>query len=142
MVHFKKRLIGVVDQIKNVVHALLLSSFVVIAIGIFSVFVIEFVQAFQARTEHSFLQAFGTLLILWTVTELINAEISIMKGGSFNVSILVDVAMASLIRKIMISDFKIDAEFIMSASALLIFALVRLMISFSSRVRSDSPAFD
>ena len=48
----------------------------------------------------------GSLLVLWVLMELLHTQIDFLKGGKFNVSIFVLVALVAFIRKPMVASLK------------------------------------
>ena len=48
------------------------------------------------------IHALGALLILWTLSELLNSEIRHLHGESIKVSLFVEVAIAAMVRKLLI----------------------------------------
>lgn len=130
------KIIMLLQRMKISVHLTMLVSFFTIAVLMLGLFFKELYDVFFHHVLHSsyatgFLHAFGTLLVLWTITELINSEIQVLRGHHFSVSILVDVAMAAVIRKILLSDFKIDMDFFVSILSLMALSYVRKVISIS-----------
>lgn len=130
--------IGYVQGFKQIIHAILLTSFMGVAGFMFWQFILDIKQVagHTTTTDDGLLHAFGTLLVLWTVTELITAEISVMKGHRFGVAILVDVAIAAIVRKVLISDFKADTSLYVALVALVVMAFVRRVISDSDRIEA------
>ncbi|MGQ9755640.1 MAG: phosphate-starvation-inducible PsiE family protein [Desulfotomaculales bacterium] len=55
-----------------------------------------------------FLHALGTLLILWTISELISTEVRYLGGQRVQVAVFVDVAIAATLRKLLIGDIEGD----------------------------------
>jgi len=53
--------------------------------------------------EGGILKILGTLLIIWAIGELLNAEIHHLKGGKFAVTAFLTLAIAAVIRKILIA---------------------------------------
>lgn len=53
-----------------------------------------------------FLHALGTLLILWTISELISTEVRYLGGQRVQVAVFVDVAIAATLRKLLIGDIE------------------------------------
>jgi uncharacterized membrane protein (DUF373 family) len=49
---------------------------------------------------HGFLHALGTLMLLWTVSSLITAEIRYLEGGKLEVDTFVVVALVGMLRKV------------------------------------------
>ncbi len=52
------------------------------------------------------ISALGSMLLLWLMIELMNTEISHLKGGKFHISVFVGVALVTMIRETMIATLK------------------------------------
>lgn len=52
--------------------------------------------------EEGILKTLGSLLILWAVAELMGEEIKHLQGGNFPITAFISVALAAIIRKILI----------------------------------------
>ena len=52
------------------------------------------------------LQRGKPLLVLWVLMELLHTQIDYLKGGKFNISVFVLVAMVAFIRKLMLASLK------------------------------------
>ena len=48
------------------------------------------------------IHALGALLILWTLSELLNSEIRHLKGEPIRVTLFIEVAIAAMVRKLLI----------------------------------------
>lgn len=51
---------------------------------------------------HGFLHALGTLMLLWTISALITAEIRYLRGSKLEVETFVEVAMVVMVRKLIV----------------------------------------
>ncbi|MCX8033735.1 MAG: protoglobin domain-containing protein [Thermodesulfovibrio sp.] len=70
-------------------------------------------QIFTGKIEQNVITALGSVLILWVMLELINTELSHLRGGKFKISVFVGVALVTTIREVMIATLKHDSiEFI------------------------------
>ncbi len=64
-------------------------------------FVVDVERAFRAASlAQGFLHALGTLLLLWTVSALISAEIRYLRGNPLTVDTFVEVALVVIVRKL------------------------------------------
>ena len=64
-------------------------------------FFIDMGQAINANNlVHGFLRSLGTLMLLWTVSALIVAEIRYLEGGKLGVDTFVEVALVVVLRKV------------------------------------------
>ncbi|NOU01554.1 MAG: phosphate-starvation-inducible PsiE family protein [Gallionella sp.] len=64
-------------------------------------FFIDMGQAINANNlVHGFLRSLGTLMLLWTVSALIVAEIRYLEGGKLGVDTFIEVALVVVLRKV------------------------------------------
>ncbi len=105
---FEERLLNALKGFNHILHA-----FLAIALVLASIMVIwEFSFAVYQSVEHSnlahgFLQALGTLFIVWTLSSLISAEINYVHTGVFHVTVFIEVAMITLLRQLIVEPVKI-----------------------------------
>ena len=81
----------------------------------------------------------GSLLILWVLMELIEAQINHLKGERIDVSVFVVVALVAFIRKLMVASLKADKIEIayFPLATIFILSLVFLIVKLSqSRFKS------
>ncbi len=83
----------------TLVGALILVSFFVLGLFIYDIY--QLVMGL-VPIEKGILMTLGTLLILWAVSELMQEEIKHLKGGGFAIGAFIGVALAAVIRKILI----------------------------------------
>ena len=79
--------------------ALILMSFFVIGLFIYDIY--EVVNG-NVSIEEGIIKTLGSLLILWAVAELMGEEIKHLQGGNFPITAFISVALAAIIRKILI----------------------------------------
>ncbi|WP_407079837.1 phosphate-starvation-inducible PsiE family protein [Candidatus Hakubella thermalkaliphila] len=77
-----------------------------LTIGVIGLIVHDVQKIFAGNIEHGVISTLGSLLILWVLIELINTEISHLKGGKFYISVFIGVALVTVIRATMIATFK------------------------------------
>lgn len=71
-------------------------------IWLFAVDVLHLVSG-EVRLGEGIISALGSMLMLWVMMELMNTEISHLKGGKFQISVFVGVALVTIIRDTMIA---------------------------------------
>jgi uncharacterized membrane protein (DUF373 family) len=101
----EKKLLGVLKNISSYFNYLLAGALVMVAffaIGLFGYDVYLLFSGSQDSVEHGILTVLGSLLILWAAIELIHQEIEHLRGGSFALEAFITLAIAALIRKILI----------------------------------------
>ncbi len=83
----------------TLVGALILVSFFVLGLFVYDIYQLVFgIVPF----DKGILMTLGTLLVLWAVSELMQEEIKHLKGGGFAIGAFIGVALAAIIRKILI----------------------------------------
>ncbi len=144
---FETKLVKALKLFNRGLHVLL-----AIALGIASLMVMwEFsaavIQAVhQNNLAHGFLQALGTLFIVWTLSSLISAEINYVQGGVFHLVVFIEVAIITLLRQLIVepvqvattdmhlNDFNI-AHYALVLAALLIVGILHKLISSSDAAK-------
>ena len=79
--------------------ALILMSFFVVGLFIYDIY--EVING-SVSIEEGIIKTLGSLLILWAVAELMGEEIKHLQGGNFPITAFISVALAAIIRKILI----------------------------------------
>jgi uncharacterized membrane protein (DUF373 family) len=117
-------------------HLLMGIALIITSIMVVGLFFHDVYSAFTSRTFGSgMVHALGSLLILWTLSELLDAEITYLKGGFFKVGIFIEVSIAAVIRKILILSTEGLAinEGALYLVALLILGIVHWLLARCSR---------
>jgi uncharacterized membrane protein (DUF373 family) len=96
------------NQFLHVVLALALVIASLMVIVDFSSMAISSVRA--GNMTHGFLQALGSLFILWTLSTLISAEIIYVKTGKFHARVFVEVAMITVLRSLIVQPVQMVSE--------------------------------
>ena len=60
------------------------------------------IAAYEHNLVHGFLHALGTLMLLWSISALITAEIRYLQAGRLEVETFVEVAMVVILRKLIV----------------------------------------
>ncbi len=106
----EKTLLGFLKKISSYFNYLLAIALVMVAffaVGLFG-YDVYLLFSGQAPVEKGILTILGSLLILWAAIELIHEEINHLRGGSFALEAFITLAIAALIRKILI--FSLSSE--------------------------------
>jgi hypothetical protein len=95
-------------------------------------------------TDHlaqGFLQGLGTLMLLWTVSALITAEIRYMRGHKLNVDTFVEVAIVVIVRKLITmpvqSTLPSPQEFLLWVSAAVLLGVMYLIVRFALTIGAN-----
>ncbi len=106
----EKRLLASLKKASSYLNYMLAVALVMVAffaVGLFG-YDIYLLFSGQIDIEKGILTVLGSLLILWAAIELINEEIKHLRGGGFALEAFITLAIAALIRKIMI--FSLSSE--------------------------------
>lgn len=118
-----------------------LDLFLIFVLILTSVFVLGFVgyEIYGIVTglisvETGILKILGTLLIIWAIGELMNAEIHHLKGGKFAVTAFLTLAIAAVIRKILIATLSTEkvADILTLGGIVLALGVVYWLVEHSS----------
>jgi uncharacterized membrane protein (DUF373 family) len=94
------------ERFSQVTNLLLVIALIGLTIGVVWLFVQDVMHLFSGDIERGIISALGSMLLLWLMIELMNNEISHLKGGKFHISIFVGVALVTMIRETMIATLK------------------------------------
>ncbi|HIE58891.1 MAG TPA: hypothetical protein EYH43_03630 [Persephonella sp.] len=134
LVKISKRFADFLDMILLV--ALILMSFFVI--GLFTFDIYELITG-KVSIEEGIIKTLGSLLILWAVAELMGEEIKHLRGKGFAVTAFISVALAAIIRKILIVSLSPEdiKKLIAYGFVLLILGIVYFLIAKKIKPAND-----
>lgn len=66
------------------------------------------IVAGEVTVETGILKILGTLLMIWAIGELLNAEINHLRGGKFAINAFITLAIAAVIRKILVASMSAE----------------------------------
>jgi uncharacterized membrane protein (DUF373 family) len=105
---FEDRLVKALRAFNHFLHVLLAIALVMASMMVLWEFVMAVVIAVQKnQLAHGFLQALGTLFIVWTLSSLISAEINYVQNGVFHLVVFIEVAMITLLRQLIVEPVKV-----------------------------------
>ncbi|GBD98837.1 phosphate-starvation-inducible E [bacterium BMS3Abin07] len=114
----KTLLITFAEKFSSVMNLVLVLALIVITLGVVGLFVSDLVNLVRGNNiSHGIITVLGSLLILWVMIELMNTEIAHLKGGKFNISVFIGVALVTFIRDLMINALKHDETSFQALSA-------------------------
>jgi uncharacterized membrane protein (DUF373 family) len=99
-------LINFSERFSQITNLLLVIALIGLTIGVVWLFMQDVMHLFSGDIERGIISALGSMLLLWLMIELMNTEISHLKGGKFHISIFVGVALVTMIRETMIATLK------------------------------------
>ncbi len=102
--NIEKTLLGFLKKTSSYFNYMLAIALVMVAFFSIGLFGYDVYLLFSGQTsvEKGILTILGSLLILWAAIELIHEEMNHLRGGSFALEAFVTLAIAALIRKILI----------------------------------------
>jgi uncharacterized membrane protein (DUF373 family) len=122
----EKKLLGYLKIIGVHFNYLLAGALIIVALFAIGLFGYDIYLLFTGQTtvEKGILTTLGSLLILWAAIELIDEEINHLRGGHSALAAFVALAIATLIRKILIVSLSPE-----KAKEILMYGLLVLCLS-------------
>jgi uncharacterized membrane protein (DUF373 family) len=102
----KSALISFSERFSQATNLLLVLALMGLTIGVGWLFMQDVLHLFSGDVERGIISSLGSMLLLWLMIELMNTEISHLKGGKFHISVFVGVALVTMIRETMIATLK------------------------------------
>jgi len=102
----KSALLSFSERFSQVMNFMLVFALIGLTIGVGWLFLRDVINIFSGDIEQGIISSLGSLLLLWLMLELMNTEISHLKGGKFHISIFVGVALVTMIRETMIATLR------------------------------------
>jgi uncharacterized membrane protein (DUF373 family) len=85
-------------------NLLLVIGLIALSLGVVGMFALDVSLIFRGSPERGLVAALGSLLILWLMIELLDAEVDRLQGGAFQLSLFVGVALVAFIRKVLVAS--------------------------------------
>jgi len=89
---------------------------------------------------HGFLNALGTLMLLWSISALITAEIRYLRGSNLEVEAFIEVAMIVILRKLIVMPVEdgvlVPTDVAMWVGAGLMLGIMYLIVRWSNKLKS------
>ncbi len=107
---FKLSLIGVAKKVSDMTDLVLVLALMLVVpfvVGLFA-YDIYLLVASKVSMEEGILKVLGSLLILWAVSELMEEEVRHLRGEGFAIAAFLGLAIAAMIRKILITSLSGD----------------------------------
>jgi uncharacterized membrane protein (DUF373 family) len=102
----KSALITFSERFSQSMNLVLVLALIGLTLGVIGLFIIDVGHLVAGNLESGIISALGSMLILWLLIELMNTEISHLKGGKFHISVFIGVALVTMIRETMIATLK------------------------------------
>ncbi len=121
------------EQFYKAVHIFLAIVLIIISFAIAIWFFHDIYKLTKGDIASGALRLLGTALILWPLSELLKAEIQLLRGQTISINLFVDVAIASDIRAILINlsehgPLQYSYFYVIT---LFVLALIRFMVSYA-----------
>jgi len=104
----KSALVNFSERFSQATNLLLVLALIGLTLGVVWLFVQDVMRLLSGDVERGIISALGSMLLLWLMIELMNTEISHLKGGRFHISVFIGVALVTMIRETMIATLKHD----------------------------------
>ncbi len=102
----KSVLVNFSERFSQTTNLVLVLALMGLTLGVAWLFVQDVAHLVSGDVERGIISALGSMLLLWLMIELMNTEISHLKGGKFHISVFVGVALVTMIRETMIATLK------------------------------------
>ncbi len=102
----KSVLVTFAERFSQTANLVLILSLIGLTLGVVWLFLSDVGRLLGGDLERGIVSSLGSLLILWVMIELMNTEISHLKGGKFHISVFIGVALVTTIRETMIATLK------------------------------------
>lgn len=134
----KERIVGTSERFSDLLNVLVLCIMVLIIVGVVGLLIQDTISFYRVGFSQGIGTLLGSLLVLWVLMELLHTQIDYLKGGKFNISVFVLVAMVAFIRKLMVASLKPEALEVAYYPIVIIVALglVYWLLSRAERKRS------
>jgi len=102
----RSTLINFSERFSQTTNLVLVLALIGLTLGVIWLFLQDVMRLLSGDVERGIISALGSMLLLWLMIELMNTEISHLKGGKFHISVFVGVALVTMIRETMIATLK------------------------------------
>ena len=102
----KSAMITFGERFSQATNLLLVLALIGLTLGVGWLFIQDVLHLLTGDVERGIISALGSMLLLWLMIELMNTEISHLKGGKFHISVFVGVALVTMIRETMIATLR------------------------------------
>lgn len=102
----KSVLVTFAERFAQTTNLILVFALIGLTLGVVWLFLQDVQNILAGGIERGIISALGSMLLLWLMIELMNTEISHLKGGKFHISVFVGVALVTMIRETMIATLK------------------------------------
>jgi uncharacterized membrane protein (DUF373 family)/hemoglobin-like flavoprotein len=125
-------LINLMERFTHGLNLVLAIALAVVSIAVVALFVHDVASLFTAdKVETAVVAALGSLLIIWMMIELLDTEISHLKGKKIPIKLFVGVVIVAFIRKVLIATLEHQdiLEYASRVATLLILGIVYWLVT-------------
>lgn len=127
------------ETFSDLMNIVLLVSLAVISVVAVWLLVLDTYSYFKGHQASDVGHVLGSLLILWVLMELLHTQIEYLKGGKFDISVFILVAMVAFVRKLLVGS--IEAAEPKAAyyplAVIFVLGLVYLMVKLAERRKPE-----
>ncbi|MBF0566372.1 MAG: phosphate-starvation-inducible PsiE family protein [Nitrospirae bacterium] len=109
MYRVKGTLLRFAENFSSFMNLILVLLLICLTIGVVGLFFYDLAGLIRSNLSQGLISALGSLIVLWVMIELMNTEIDHIKGGTFNISVFIGVALVTFIRDLLITTLKHEA---------------------------------
>lgn len=111
---FRRLLINGASRFSFLLEMFLVAVLILLTLMIGGYTLYEIYQFFAGTKESvkAILEILGNLLVLWAMSELLDEEIKRLKGRGFSVRVFITVALAAMIRELLMAAFSRELQII------------------------------
>lgn len=133
---FRRLLIEGASRFSFLLDLFLVVALIVLTILIGGYTLVEIYHMLTGEKESlkAILEILGNLLVLWAMSELLSEEIKRLKGGGFSVRVFITVALAAMIRELLIAAFSRE----LNELAIITLAILSLGIIYFLTAKAES----
>jgi uncharacterized membrane protein (DUF373 family) len=103
---FKSSVIRLSEKFSDLMNIVILGIMLIIIVGVIGLLIQDTISFYRKGFSTGIGTLLGSLLVLWVLLELLHTQIDYLKGGKFNISVFILVAMVAFIRKLMVASLK------------------------------------
>lgn len=104
----KNRFLRVCELFLNIVNGILVVAIGVVIVCTISLLFGDVFAFIHDRTAQGIATVLGSLLILWVLIELLENQVSFLRGGRLNVGVFVLVVIVAFVRKLLVASLQME----------------------------------
>lgn len=127
----KNRFLRVCELFLNIVNGILVVAIGVVIVCTISLLFGDVFAFIHDRTAQGIATVLGSLLILWVLIELLENQVSFLRGGRLNVGVFVLVVIVAFVRKLLVASLQVEKmeTLMLPLGTILVLSFVYFIIS-------------